>query len=106
MPYIEPSERTPELDAAINKLCDSIRNSHVSMQNSKDFSSIAGKLNYSISRLCARLIEQPSYIKIAIITGVLENIKQEFYRRIASCYEDEKVNQNGDIEEFSKIFHK
>jgi hypothetical protein len=41
-----------------------------------------------------------SYGKIAIITGVLENIKQEFYRRIASSYEDKKILENGDIKEY------
>jgi hypothetical protein len=38
-----------------------------------------------------------SYKKIAVITGVLENIKQEYYRRIAVPYEDEKIVENGDI---------
>ena len=41
-----------------------------------------------------------SYTKIAVATGVLENIKQEFYRRIASSYEDKKIIENGDIKEY------
>jgi hypothetical protein len=48
-------------------------------------------------------MEQPSYNKIAMITGVLENIKQEFYRRIAAPYEDTKIIQNGDIKEYKKL---
>ena len=45
---------------------------------------------------------QPSYSKIAMITGVVENIKQEFYRRVAEPYENIKIRSNGDIKEYSK----
>jgi hypothetical protein len=45
-----------------------------------------------------------SYPKIAMITGVLENIKQEFYRRVASNYEDKKILENGDIKEYKRSF--
>jgi hypothetical protein len=45
-----------------------------------------------------------SYPKIAMITGVLENIKQEFYRRVASPYEDKKILENGDIKEYKRSF--
>lgn len=44
-----------------------------------------------------------SYPKIAIITGVLENIKQEFYRRVAENYENQKISQNGDIREYKLL---
>jgi hypothetical protein len=44
-----------------------------------------------------------SYSKVAMITGVLENIKQEFYRRIASFYEDKKILENGDIREYKRL---
>ena len=43
---------------------------------------------------------QTSYSKIAMVTGVLENVKQEFYRRIAASYEDKKIVENGDIKEY------
>jgi hypothetical protein len=46
---------------------------------------------------------QPSYTKVAMITGVLENIKQEFYRRVAVPYEELKIQQNGDIKEYKKL---
>ena len=46
---------------------------------------------------------KPNYAKLAIITGVLENIKQEFYRRVASPYEDLKAKQNGDVEEYLNL---
>jgi hypothetical protein len=38
-----------------------------------------------------------------MITGVLENIKQEFYRRAASSYEDKKIIENGDIKEYKRL---
>jgi hypothetical protein len=44
-----------------------------------------------------------SYGKIAMATGVLENIKQELYRRIAVKYEDSKILANGDIPEYKKL---
>ena len=41
--------------------------------------------------------------KIAVSTGVLENIKQEFYRRVALPYEEKKIIENGDIKEYLKM---
>ncbi len=41
-----------------------------------------------------------SYSKLAVITGVLENVKQEFYRRVGEPYEDKKIRENGDIREY------
>jgi hypothetical protein len=38
-----------------------------------------------------------SYKSINDVIGVLECVKQEFYRRIAVPYEDKKIEQNGDI---------
>ena len=34
---------------------------------------------------------------IARVTGVLENVKQEFYRRYAEPYEDEQIERSGDV---------
>jgi hypothetical protein len=45
----------------------------------------------------------PSYTKVAMITGVLENVKQEFYRRVAESYEDKKIVENGDIKEYKRL---
>jgi hypothetical protein len=36
-------------------------------------------------------------------TGVIENIKQELYRRVAATYEDQKILSNGDIVEYKKL---
>lgn len=39
-------------------------------------------INYAFSRILGGVISYTSYPKIAIIAGVLENIKQEFYRTV------------------------
>jgi hypothetical protein len=62
------------------------------------FPSNEGELNYLITRLVKQYWdEDPRYRTIADITGVLENVKQEFYRRIAVPYEDKKIEENGDV---------
>ena len=57
-----------------------------------------GQLNFLISHIIKQYWEcNPRYQTIAQITGVLENVKQEFYRRVAVPYEDTKVAENGDV---------
>ena len=101
MPYIDKDER-PELDNAIQTIVEAIRANKVNLNNPHDISSHLGRINYAFSRILCNLMGNPSYNKIAMITGVIENIKQEFYRRIASPYEDQKINQNGDIKEYRR----
>jgi len=95
MPYISEDERK-ELDDAISVMVIAIRNKRIS----NDLSIYLGRINYCFSRVLGQLIKPVSYKKIAMITGVLENIKQEFYRRLASSYEDQKINENGDLREY------
>lgn len=57
----------------------------------------AGELNYFITLLIKAWVGKPSYERIATATGVLENVKQEFYRRLAAPYEDAKIAENGDV---------
>jgi hypothetical protein len=100
MPYIKEEDRT-NLDDCINEMIRCIGDNKSLDDN--DFLLTAGKINYSFSRIVAGIMGSTSYAKIAIITGVLENIKQEFYRRIASPYEDLKIVQNGDIKEYKRL---
>jgi hypothetical protein len=102
MPYISEDDRL-ELDHCIDQLTLCIRDIKHSLNNPHDFSIYLGRINYCFSRILSGLMEQPSYNKIAMITGVLENVKQEFYRRIAAPYEDIKIIQNGDIKEYKKL---
>ena len=65
-----------------------------------EFATILGEINYSFSRILSGCAGKTSYSKIAMITGVLENIKQEYYRRVATKYEEQKIIENGDIKEY------
>jgi hypothetical protein len=38
-----------------------------------------------------------NYEGIALVTGVIENVKQELYRRVATPYEDQKMKAHGDV---------
>jgi hypothetical protein len=102
MPYIKEEARF-ELDACIEKMTECLTLGHVNNQNdisNEEFTVILGEINYTFSRILMGSIGEISYPKIAMITGVLENIKQEFYRRAASSYEDKKIIENGDIKEY------
>jgi hypothetical protein len=102
MPYIDEEDRQ-ELDFAIENMIESIRDIQCRLENPNDFSTYLGRINYTFSRILCGLMREPSYKKIAMITGVLENIKQEFYRRVAESYENQKISQNGDIKEYKRL---
>jgi len=106
MPYIEQKYRN-RFDIHVEKIVDDIAKAvsdkNIEEFDSKDVLDCSGNLNYVITRICSSLVSgRVSYSKIAILTGVLENVKQEFYRRVASPYEDDKIHENGDVEGYSK----
>lgn len=59
----------------------------------------AGELNYLISRIIDTYIQVKGkdYQNLNEVIGVLECVKQEYYRRIAAPYEDIKQAANGDV---------
>jgi hypothetical protein len=62
-----------------------------------------GAFNYVVTRLVASAINRTKrYATIATFTGVLENVKQELYRRLAADYEDYAISRNGDIDEYRR----
>jgi hypothetical protein len=100
MPYINESERKI-LDRSVDDLATTI----ISLTNLPELDNtnlmvVLGDLNYCISRLIGQVMGDTSYAKVAMITGVLENVKQEFYRRVAVPYEEEKIVMHGDIKEY------
>ena len=97
MPYIDETSRKI-LDQTIDDLANIITN-HSELDND-NVMAVLGDMNYVVSRLFSKIMGKTSYAKIAMITGVLENIKQEFYRRVAVPYEEEKIVTNGDIKEY------
>jgi len=58
-----------------------------------------GELNYLVSQLCRNYIDTKtlSYQTINDIVGALEGAKMEFYRRVATPYEQQKCFDNGDV---------
>jgi len=63
-----------------------------------------GQLNYVISRLVGHLWQTtPSYLQLATLTGVLQNVSSELYRRVGVAFEDKKIQENGDLREFAEF---
>lgn len=99
MPYINEDERK-QLDSLIEDLVSAIKDNETNVNNPHDFKNHLGRINYVFSRVLSGVMGRINYANIAMATGVIENIKQEFYRRLASVYEDKKINENGDIKEY------
>lgn len=59
----------------------------------------SGELNYAITELLIEYVRQRklNYEMIATISGVLSDVKAEFYRRVAVPYEEKKIRENGDV---------
>lgn len=79
MPYIKPEQRQKLDDGSLPQ--------------------DAGELNYALTRLLHRYLEAKGlrYSTLNEIMGVLSCAAQEFYRRWAIPYEDEKIRENGDV---------
>jgi Domain of unknown function (DUF6899) len=94
MPYIKQSRReaiNPKLDALIQQIRE-LDHTHIT--------ELDGDLNYAISNLLLGvfdLTDNPKYTKFNSALGVLEGVKLEMYRRFTAPYEDEKIEENGDI---------
>lgn len=56
-----------------------------------------GHVNYVVTVLLKALYEPAKYKRYNRAMGVLECIKQEFYRRMVAPYEDKKIAENGDV---------
>ena len=83
MPYIV-GRRRDELNFALNQVTP-----HT-----------PGELNYCITRLCLEFLNRErsrGYGCYNEIMGVLSCVQQEFYRRVVSPYENEKIKENGDV---------
>jgi hypothetical protein len=84
MPYIKAKDRL-SFDSCLSNISNGING--------------VGELNYCITKLCNNYVydREKNYDHINRVIGVLECAKQEFYRRIASPYEDKKNLINGDV---------
>lgn len=78
MPYIHPEDR------------ELLKNDIVAIG--------PGELNYQImAALLDYIHTNYNYAKLNEVIGVLEVVKQEFYRRVVVPYEEKKIKENGDL---------
>ena len=88
MPYINPALRDL-IDKQIDDLIKRLEHFNTD--------SIDGVLNYVITRLLKSLYA-PRYFNYNRAIGLLECIKQEFYRCVVAPYEMLKRKEHGDVE--------
>ena len=84
MPYISDHDMREKLDNIVNQV-----DTHLS----------EGELNYLVTRILDRYLiyNRPRYVHINMLIGMLECVKLELYRRVASPYEDVKKEQYGEV---------
>ncbi len=88
MPYIKREAR-PELDDHMSALIEHIKSLPIEDQD--------GAFNYTVTRMITSIYPL-RYFHINRAMGVLECIKQEFYRVVAGPYEDVKIKENGAVQ--------
>jgi hypothetical protein len=65
----------------------------------------AGDLNYIFTKVIEQYLKEKfpiEYSHLNAIVGALESAKLEFYRRFMAKYEEEKIQQNGDIDMYKE----
>jgi hypothetical protein len=87
MPYIKPEKRE-KYAKVLNEL--------VAILKSVPAEEVDGELNYVVTRIL-KDVYPLRYYHINKAMGVLECIKQEYYRRVAAPYEDTKIKESGDV---------
>lgn len=68
--------------------------------NDGDYPIGVGELNFILTSMCLEFLgpsEDLRYEDYNDVVGVLECVKQEFYRRMVAEYEDRKIEENGDV---------
>jgi hypothetical protein len=97
MPYVKTEHRSV-LDPAIRELANRLVEVARSLPEETAF---AGLLNYACTSLAIEVVHgrfgRLRYGLIATVTGVLKNVADEFYRRVAVPYEDQQIAKNGDV---------
>lgn len=87
MPYIK-QEKRPLYKEEIESLVRKLEEQPLTEQD--------GDLNYIVTSIM-KMLYKPRYFNYNRAVGVLEAIKQEYYRRVVAPYEDEKIRENGDV---------
>ena len=86
MPYITQSNRE-RIDPVSRQLNHYVEDQGVS----------EGELNYILTSLILSWLGNPNYKAYNAAIGVLECVKQEFYRRSVAPYEDQKRDKNCEV---------
>lgn len=91
MPYIKQEDRTQNMMDAIAVLADEI--------NAK------GDLNFVICELVGQLILKGKigYTEVSNWIDTLPDAEDELRRRLLHPYEDQKIEENGDVPSFKQI---
>lgn len=88
IPYIK-LERRKRLELNIRLIIDFLREVP---EEERD-----GEINYIVTVILKRMYS-PKYFNYNRAIGVLECVKQEFYRRVVSEYENLKILENSDVD--------
>jgi hypothetical protein len=103
MPYISPKQRQ-ELDPLIEALAGRLA---AQAEEAGYDGAFTGLLNYACTRLALAVIRRRfgrlRYWLIAALSGVFQNIALEFYRRVATPYEDRQMEFSGDVDLFREL---
>jgi hypothetical protein len=96
MPYVAHKDREV-VDGPLDALVENLKK--------YDIEDREGMLNYCMTRLTSRTMRPETgwrykYLNRAI--GVIESVKQEFYRRLVGPYEEKAIFKNGDIPEYEE----
>lgn len=87
MPYIDKDDRIA-LDNVLDPLSEQL----------EKLGFKAGNLNYCIYKLLLFYFKNNAgYEMVARVSGVLQNVSDEFYRKWVVPYEEKKIAENGDI---------
>lgn len=87
MPYIRPERRT-KYDEVLAELTSILKTLPVE--------EVDGEINYVVTKILKEVYPL-RYYHLNRAVGVLECIKQEYYRRVAAPYEDTKIKESGDV---------
>ena len=93
MPYIAQEKRRQ-----VDHLIDDLRFALASMEADDELNNMDGNVNYIITRLLMSVYgdkDTTTYSNINAVIGVLECAKNEFYRKVAAPYEDQKEFDHG-----------
>lgn len=90
MPYIANKNQRENLDNIARQV--------VAYLNFSEWDTVWGDLNYFVTKLF-RLVaaKRFNYCTLNNLTGVLDCVKLEWYRRVVAVYEDGAIARNGDL---------